>query len=301
MQPSAGSFYYTSGFDLSKPIVYTHIPKCAGNTVIALLRQISDQTRTRMLAIAGASSRFGSDGDLDALLADKGIRLGDFFVITGHLPFVNFIDKKKSFNFMVSLRDPVKRSLSDAYSQPQFVGNHNAAFKKIIEVVQSTSPTPEYLIDNLHVRMLASDPRFGQPCSTEMMWEAVLNVDRYYGTVFTDECIEQVCADIGGLFGLRTAPVPRLNATERPPEIIPDDVICALEEYNRYDIELVFALRALSRTRSRSEPVYRVSTTAADNPTVPEDWRVSAPDVILNGNGHAEVSTPWVQFATRKS
>ena len=290
-----------------RPLVFTHVPKCAGTTFNTALAFIAGQLGQRNVIVSGATSWLAEPHAPASALAHHNLTLDQFHLVSGHLPFAHFREKAASLNLLVSLRDPVARALSDIFSQPAFGEDPERAYAEVLASAGAPASRVEFLIDNMHVRMLANDPRFGKPCTTEMLDEAAENIEGSYALVFSlatmTDALDEVCRqlDMGPI-----AVVPQ-NVTDYTPDEIPAAVVEAVKNANRFDMELVerFSKRTSDSTApaqpsglfSGAPPRTAVnvdSLVPVSDPRVPSDWQTSAPALVLGVDGSASVRESWL-------
>lgn len=296
-----------------KPIIFTHVPKCAGNTINASLKNLAEASNSQKLTVSGATSKFGLSGLFDDILADSKLSLGQFRFVGGHLPFSNFREHAKSFHFIASVRHPVERAISDVVSQPSFLESPERAYAEVLKTTRSQPPHMEYLIDNIHVRMFANNPNFGNSCTIDMLNEAVENIENYYSVVFsahnTAATRELLCRRLQ----VKSFTLNDMNVTATKPDNIPDDVFDALRDFNAYDIELLAKLQVLSDSSAGIHDDLKLHAPSlgtdnsipnpsaiilVDDPKVPKNWRTAAPEIIVGIDQKPAVRTSWVELST---
>src|SRR3546814_2577595 len=130
-------------------LIFTHIQKAAGNSVNVFLERLRNERGTNILAVTGAASAIAK-WPLIRILRSEDVRVTDFDIITGHVPFSSAIPCLSPAVFVTVLRDPVDRLLSDYCSQPENRSRPDFGLSGLEE--RLASPSPEYAISDLQVR-----------------------------------------------------------------------------------------------------------------------------------------------------
>jgi hypothetical protein len=305
--------FLAKNLSVEKPIIFTHIPKCAGNTINAALKHLAEASDSQKLTVSGATSKFGLQGLFDNILAGNELSLSQFRFVGGHLPFSNFREHAKSFHFIASVRNPVERAISDVLSQPSFQTSPELAYDDILKTTRSEPPHTEYLIDNIQVRMFANSPDLGNRCTTNMLYEALENIEKYYSIVFSSQNTAATRELFCKLLGVKSFTLNDMNVNASKPHNVPDDVVDALREFNAYDVELLTRLQVLSDADAETYEDLKLAaptlgtdnsipnpspTVSIDDPGVPKNWRTAAPEIILSINKSPEVRDSWIATST---
>lgn len=220
-------------------IVFTHIQKTAGNSVIAYLRRCLTKPRVaRIHELEMATSEKTKE------VVDS--KFGQYDVLAGHIPFsrrVDLMTERQSVNISI-MREPVDRVVSLYYYLKA-----NASWldqgKRIVEESMSLTDfaNSNVYFDNHMVRMLCdSDPAHTPEgdCTKEMLEQAKINVLRNFLLVGVTEQIGEFLSALANLFCWSLEDVPKENVNEMraPLSAVAPEAIKALSDRNRYDVEL---------------------------------------------------------------
>lgn len=204
----------------------------------------------------------------------------------------------------------MERAISDVVSQPAFLESPEHAYADILKTTRSRPPYAEHLTDNIHVRMFANNPDFGNRCTIDMLYEALENIEKYYSIVFSSQNTAATRELICRHLGVNSFTLDDLNVTATKPECIPGAVFDALRDFNAYDVELLTRLQVLSDTDAeiyedlkRDAPTLGANnsipnpsaTVSIEDPQVPKNWRTTATEIIVHISQKPEVRTSWVE------
>ncbi|MBA3992051.1 MAG: hypothetical protein C0469_00895 [Cyanobacteria bacterium DS2.3.42] len=238
-------------------IVFTHIQKTAGNSVIAFLRRCLTAPQVARIHELEVASRETIKEAIDS-------KFGKYDVLAGHIPFSRRIDlllDRPSANISI-MREPVDRVVS-----LYFYLKANASWldqgKYIVDNAISLKDfaSCEAYFDNHMVRMMCDlDPMsvsLGK-CTNEMLEQAKINVVKNFLLVGLTEKIHEYLAVLAHLFCWSLDDVPKENVNEMraPISKVPDDAIMAVAECNKYDVELYQFVKELWEITTReSRPI----------------------------------------------
>lgn len=219
---------------LERPIVFVHIPKSAGLTFYRFLDALAIYRNLSRLTLSGSPLDHPTEDVILRNLKRQKLNLETFSIIGGHVPFSIINRIYTAANFITILRDPADRLISEYFAnndltQPDPDG--------LLKVMRGENP-PVYAVDNLQVRMLCGHPRFGQPCTGEMLAEAKQNLEErlLFGTV--DE-IEKFLSIFLTIFELPTVIYEPSNINVRKPTIDENSSMYEVAaNFNRLDFDL---------------------------------------------------------------
>lgn len=220
-------------------IVFTHIQKTAGNSVIAFLRRCLTQPRVVRIHELEVASRETIKEVIDS-------KFGNYDVLAGHIPFSRRIDlllDRPGANISI-MREPVDRVVSLYFylkanaswlDQGKYILDNNLSLKEFAK--------SEAYFDNHMVRMMCDlDPMavsLGK-CTDEMLEQAKVNVVKHFLLVGLTEKIHDFLAVLAHLFCWSLDDVPKENVNEMraPISKISSDALLTVAECNKYDVEL---------------------------------------------------------------
>ena len=164
-------------------LVFTHIGKTGGSSVASFLDRIVNACDLNMLTVAGASSLLATADLSERTLEAENLRLGDFQIIKGHVPFATARKYFMPARFVTVLRDPRWQLISNYCSQPSHMDKLDFGMSDFIASVEA-NPYAEWALDNLHTRMLCDHFNFRRPANSshaspgQEKLAAQLSVDR---------------------------------------------------------------------------------------------------------------------------
>ncbi|MBC7999950.1 MAG: sulfotransferase family 2 domain-containing protein [Leptolyngbya sp.] len=220
-------------------IVFTHIQKTAGNSVIAFLQRCLSTPRVARIHELEMASRETIKGAIDS-------KFGLYDVMSGHIPFARRIDlllDRPNVNISI-MREPVDRVVSLYFylkaneswlEQGKYVTQNNLSLLEFA--------TSEAYFDNHMVRMLCDLEPTSVPigqCSEEMLEQAKINIVKNFLLVGLTEKINEFLEVLAHIFCWSLEDVPRENVNElrSPISKFPTDVLDAVAERNKYDVAL---------------------------------------------------------------
>jgi Sulfotransferase family len=230
-------------------LVFVHIPKTAGTTLMRVLAM--NEPRERILNTGNVFKGGGGikrgvtfarlRGDLD------GVR-----IVTGHVPLgIREHLRDREVSYLTVLREPADRTISHFFAVREVAERRlEAGGEKRLQRVRAplpADPTLEdalecgYIHDNLQTRMLSdlAEP-FGE-VTEEMLEQAKRNLrgeSLFFGlTERFDESLALAKQRLG-LRNIAYESSKRVNATRPRGEAIPRELLRAAERCNRFDIEL---------------------------------------------------------------
>jgi hypothetical protein len=220
-------------------IVFTHIQKTAGNSVIAYLRRCL--TKERVVRIH--ELEMATTDETRAVVESK---FGQYDVLAGHIPYSRGVDRmtdRESVNISI-MREPIDRVVSLYYYLKA-----NASWleqgKRIVAENMSIADFAysDIYFDNHMVRMLCDEDPAHAPqgdCTPDMLEQAKINVLRNFLLVGVTEEIHDFLAVLAELFCWSLDDVPKENVNEAraPLSRVSPEAIKALSDRNKYDVEL---------------------------------------------------------------
>jgi hypothetical protein len=218
-------------------LVFTHIPKAAGSSVWRLLHQIAETQNLNLLAVGGASSTLANADLSDRTFAARGLRLKDYQIITGHVPFATAARYFMPAVFVTVLRDPRWQLISNYCSQPENKAKHDFGMSEFIAQVKA-SPNAEWALDNNQTRMLANEFRLGLPATSVMLEEAKANLFGRYEAVGNVQSIEVFHRSLAQLCGTPPGETPHTNATGAYGDYVGEEHLAFAAEVNAIDMQL---------------------------------------------------------------
>lgn len=213
---------------MDRPLVFIHIQKTAGSAVGLVLADLMPGG----LVFEGSATlhTFESTGHK---LAAHGKRPNAAW---GHLPYAHAIAWLAPAHFVTILRNPVDRMLSDFCSQGPHKALPDFGLSRLESALHDTKGA-EWAHDNLQVRMLCNDPRWGQPCTWQMLWEARRNLERFT-LVGVHDKLDDFTARLGALLDRPPVILPPSMVTGPYRHLVTDDHRAIVREYNLFDLDL---------------------------------------------------------------
>lgn len=98
-----------------KPLLYYHIPKCAGTTLDYILLGLANTTKRPYLRASGViyNQKFAGREKTDALEKIKNLEWPrNWFYASGHIPYGKFAPADSASNEIAMIRDPASRLIS---------------------------------------------------------------------------------------------------------------------------------------------------------------------------------------------
>lgn len=220
-------------------LVYTHIAKALGSTTNVLLSDIMHEYGLDTLAFSGASSVYADPTLPTTLLEKHELRLQDYSIITGHIPFST---ARASFDpavYITCLRNPIDHLFSSYCSQPENSSRADYGLDRFQQHMIENA-TAEWAIDNYQTRMLCDYPRFGQNVTTGMLRSAQRNLVDHYSIVGLQHLDEDFFSAICLLYDYDFDPsqLERHNVTGPYQRLLTDDHCAFAKKWNHLDIKL---------------------------------------------------------------
>lgn len=209
-------------------VVQIHIQKTGGSSLGIALRNAS-QSPLSLVGITAASTC-----TLAGVQEACRRHVGSFDFVVAHVPYGIASAVFKSAKFITILRDPVDRVLSDYCSQPENKALPDFNLGQLGKLLPA-NPHAEWALRNLHVRMLADAPRFGERCTGAMLAEAKRNLTRFDIVGFYDRYTE-MARQCETLFG--PLDVPRVMVTGPYHHLVTGKHRKIVRSLNKLDIEL---------------------------------------------------------------
>jgi hypothetical protein len=224
-------------------LVFTHIGKTGGSSVAAFLDRIVSACDLNMLIVSGASSVLETADLSERTFEAEDLRLSDFQIITGHVPFATARKYFMPARFVTVLRDPRWQLISNYCSQHSNMEKPDFGMSDFIASVQA-HPQAEWALDNLHTRMLSDRFNFGRPATQAMLRQAKANLLRNYLLIGDTDALETFFRSLGRLYGLKIDEPPRKNVTGAYRQHVTDGHLAFAAETNAIDMELLSWARA---------------------------------------------------------
>lgn len=219
-------------------LVFTHIPKAAGSSVNATLSTVMVKCCESTLAYSGASSVYASPQLPLSLLEKHDLKLSQFGIITGHIPFSTARQCFAPATFITVLRDPAELLISNFCSQPDNKTRDDFGLGSFEARVRA-SPRAEWAIDNLQTRMLCDTPRFGKRAKRSMLESAKYNLQKFYRLVGFQDHLDSFMRGLDALYGLSLGGAVRHHVTGDYSQHVDRDHMEFAREWNWLDMELV--------------------------------------------------------------
>jgi len=194
------------------PIIFIQIPKTAGNSFQSYLRGLHLHLGLSKLNFAAASSVMANSEVPDRLMAQQGMSADQFDIVAGHMPFGTAQKCFVNGNYITILRNPVDRMLSDYCSQPANVEKPKFGLDQLADIL-AVRPSPEFAFDNMQVRMLCDNPRFGEEVHSPMLDEAIANLSHRFLCFGVLEKIDDFLRHFAILAHVPTVDIPTLHAS----------------------------------------------------------------------------------------
>ena len=90
-------------------MVYSHIPKCGGNSFARIIRAVVSYRNLSILSLSGSQRNYTDERGLRNDVERQDLNLSDFNVIYGHIPFSSIQSILPEARYVTLLRDPVER------------------------------------------------------------------------------------------------------------------------------------------------------------------------------------------------
>jgi len=220
----------------NKTVIFTHIPKTAGNTINLFLQR-------HYLFRKGILFNPPNMQVANQLFSLPEKSLKNITVIRGHLNFIHPNNFPSEVQYFTMLREPLSRAVSH-YNYMAVKATHVArkAFLKGVSLKQVLDEGLIKNIDNCQVRFLCGekDITYGE-VSHDHLDKAISNLENYYKRVGIMEFFDASVLLFAKYFNWRTPYYTRQNENKTPGIRLSDlDNITmeALKDANKYDIIL---------------------------------------------------------------
>ena len=270
-------FFSFGTYKVGKPFHFLHIPKTAGSTFGFAITRLALDLRCNQISVKGSAliEKLHFD-NLREQVAEVHKIHGQHFFSNAHLPLSYAIVAFGASNLITVLRDPVFRLFSDYCSQPNVPGQAPPDMHQFCQTCEDNFtiyPKPNYLHDNLHVRMLANSPRFNEACTRSMLEEAKSNLRERIFLWFEVDAIEEARIWLTKALGQQQNKPEKLNVTRNYRDQIEPMMIDWSKRYNEFDMELIDSLEDL-QSSSRWKDV-AISATVCKAPK--QSWSIVDP------------------------
>jgi len=273
----------------SKTLIFVHIPKTAGSSLIAVLEKQYPVHRTYSTSYGGyyPDGRPLDDyhGSVKSFYALPPERLAQIDLLYGHMPYGLHEKLPRPAEYFTFLREPVSRLISNYFFEGRTPNS------PLYELVRSGAMDLEAYhahivdvgIDNIQTRMIAGifDPAGGPPVTPDILRRAEENLTQCFALVGLQEAFEDSYLMLRHRYGWRYYDFPYRNVAPRSQNTatVPDDVRERIARQHRYDLALYKTAQAifarqwaemgktleLERMRLRSRrPIHRLSAGLQD-------------------------------------
>lgn len=234
-------------------IIFLHVPKTAGTTFRDMARlKIALSPPTNLLRkkiIFGLTGIQPFSKRCDAIAALPLHKREQIRLIYGHFGVGAHNYLSQPTTYLTVLRDPIERTISAfSYLRSEFVTQKQklpCPDDDLAAFAQSTGEYTPFYINNLQVRMLASndtsiDPAPNQPCSEQLLQQAKDNIQEHFPVVGLTERFDESLLLIKRQFGWRTCFYSTMNITSKkqPREEYDQNVLDAVRDANQMDLKL---------------------------------------------------------------
>ena len=233
-----------------KPIIFTHIQKTAGTSVMKelLYRNYKQEEIKRF---------WGGYGIKKFIFSDT----SSYNVFTGHMPYGIHHFIKRECEYFTFLRDPIKRAIS----QYNFIKNNieaggmknkykdsynNIALKDVFDQRVVLNPFKGGLVDNLQTRMLAGYLYFPLSKNSELMLSrAKKNLEKKYKVFGIQEYYEDSIKQLVESFEWDYSPTGMIAKKTQKKDEVDDETQQVLFENHNLDIKLYSFAQELFKSR----------------------------------------------------
>ncbi len=150
----------------TRPVLFLHIPKCAGTSVVSMFTNLVGEAHARRLHLTTLET---TQADIAAALDPDDAQIA---FISGHLPYFMFAAYEGKFRLFTMLRDPVARVASlfrFLHGQPDLAARGLREDFTFEEFMASPSGAVFPGIDNAMCRMLSRETRFHTEAEPEFL------------------------------------------------------------------------------------------------------------------------------------
>ncbi len=215
------------------PIIFLHVPKTGGATVVAIARRLFSATAVLALPESLAAARAAL-----AQLAEADRRRLRF--LHGHVPFGVHGAMPGATRYLTLLRHPVARLVSVYYyarRRPEWDA-HRAIHERQLTLEQFVDSDAAAEFNDGQTRFLAGSD---EPVTTrEALAKAVRNLEREVAVVGITERFDESLLVCRRQFGWDAIHYVRQNVNRRRPALagVPPRVVALIERRNALDLEL---------------------------------------------------------------
>jgi hypothetical protein len=226
--------------------VFVHIPKTAGTTLAAILR---DNFPGGVSSVGNSfKGRGGFDsGPVGRLREAPALRTHDMHVLTGHLPFAVRDVLPADTRYITFLRDPVERTLSQYYGLLRLNRRTPLPGDRSLAAVLAEG---NIIYDNLQTRMLADNSELVGEVDENALAQARENLRSGLTAFGLVERFDESLVLFKQALDLGSVSYTQQRVTPRPrgPEV-PEEEVQLAREANRFDEELYALARELFAER----------------------------------------------------
>jgi hypothetical protein len=238
------------------PIIFTHVPRSAGTTLITILER---QYRPDQQFYFYVREKFGTTHEaLEEFMQLPEKKRSRLKVLQGHMSFGlhRYYDR---YTYIALFRDPVERVVSYYYyiiKQPgHYLHNIVLANRMGLEEFVKAGLSTEF--DNLQTRQISGveGVSYGK-CTGKMLEIAKLNLVRQYTIAGLTERFDETVMLMKQHFGWNYPLYSRRNVQKNKPvkDKIPESTVKLIEQTNALDVELYrFAKKKFERLLSEQD------------------------------------------------
>jgi sulfotransferase famil protein len=238
------------------PIIFTHVPRTAGTTLITILER---QYRPDQQFYFYVREKFGTtDEALEEFMQLPEKKRSRLKVLQGHVSF-GLHRYYNRYTYIALFRDPVERVVSYYYyviNQPgHYLHNIVLANRMRLEEFVKAGLSTEF--DNIQTRQISGveGVSYGK-CTGKMLEIAKLNLVRHYTIAGLTERFDETVMLMKQHFGWNYPLYSRRNVQKNKPgkDKIPESTVKLIEQTNALDVELYrFAKKKFERLLSEQD------------------------------------------------
>lgn len=244
------------------PIIFTHVPRSAGTTLITILER---QYRPDQQFYFYVREKFGTTNEaLEEFMQLPEEKRSRLKVLQGHMSFGlhRYYDR---YAYIALFRDPVERVVSYYYyiiKQPHhYLHNIVLANRMRLEEFVKAGLSTEF--DNIQTRQISGieGVPYGK-CTEKMLETAKLNLVRHYAIAGLTERFDETVMLMKQHFGWNYPLYNRRNVQKNKPvkDKIPESTIKLIEQTNGLDVELYrFVKKKFERLLSEQDESFQES------------------------------------------
>ncbi len=220
-------------------LIYIHVPKTGGQTMIPILQRHFSDSRSFM---AYESPRLTLKEKLKQYRDLDSDQKTSFELLCGHFPFGfhEYLPSGSPFAYLTVLRDPVKRVISHY----NYVKNHREHYlQKVPGLLDCISNyvknTNNFEMNNGQLRLLTNCEALPyEDCNRDLLEEGIRNIDKHFKVVgFTEYFLESVLL-MKERLNFSDVRYASRNVSKRKKPPITNQELKTIQEFNQYDIEL---------------------------------------------------------------